>query len=116
MSVFTEFHRQNLTRWIRARHPDIDYQTIDFESLWDSSLSVSENFSAIESKLEEYGLGNTKQTRQEYKEWEQRANEWYQNEIRQENTQYEIEYFSLEGFQCSGFEDDGIEYAIFVKR
>lgn len=118
MSVFTEFHRQNLAKWIRARHPDFDYKTIDFESMWDSSISVSENFSAIESKLEEYGLGKTKWIKQEYKEWGQRASEWYQNEIRQQENepQYEIEYFSLEGFQCYGFEDDGIEYAIFVKR
>lgn len=117
MSVFTEFHRQNLAKWIRARHPDFDYKTVDFESIWDSSVSVSENFSAIESKLEQYGLGNTKQTRQEYKEWEQRANEWYQNEIKQESeTQYEIEYFSLGGFQCYGFENDDVEYVIFARR
>lgn len=44
---YHKFHKKNLTTLIKRLQPAFDEQTVDFEALWDSGLSVIENYKNI---------------------------------------------------------------------
>lgn len=94
MVEFNDFHRMNLEKWIRARNPDMDLQSVDLSALWDGSLSMGENFNIIEQKLREYGIESDNLNKRDYKEWEQRAKEWYDDELKKynEDPEYNPDY------------------------
>lgn len=119
MPQFNAFHQRNFERWLMARHPHMDTQTIDLSSMWDSGISVSENYNQIEQRLIEMGYGNTNYTNKECKEWEERANEWYQDELQKYNESNQTESITIHGYvelddtlYCVGFDKEETSYVV----
>lgn len=112
---FSSFHQSNFEKWLGARHPHVDTQTIDFNSMWDSSLTVKENYNQIEQQLLELGYGNFSYSKREYNDWNERANEWYQNELGKlpEYNELDNDFLTLdENAYCIGFQKEETAYVI----
>jgi len=56
MTKFSDFHRQNLIRMVKAQDDTFDPQVFDWKGHWDSSLKPNENYHQIAEKLKQRGI------------------------------------------------------------